>query len=62
MGIKRKYAEGTGAVTVPEAAKILGVSEFSLRNRIKDGTVQVFRLGKLVRVSRKTLERIMDGE
>ncbi len=58
---KRKYAEGTEAVTIPEAARKLGISEWSLRNRIKDGTVKVFTLGRLVRISRKTLESIMEG-
>ena len=58
---KRKYTTGTEAVTVPEAARMLGVGEFTLRHRIRDGTVPVFRIGRLVRISRKAIERIMEG-
>jgi excisionase family DNA binding protein len=57
----REYDEGTKAVTVPEAARILGIGEWTLRNRIKDGTVPAFKIGKLVRVTRKELDRIMEG-
>lgn len=58
---KRKYAQGTEAVTIPEAARMLGIGEWTLRNRIKDGTVTSFKIGKLVRVSRKELTKIMEG-
>lgn len=62
MSKPRKYAEGTEAVTIPEAARMLGVSPYSLHNRVRDGTVPVFRLGRLVRIRRSTLEQIMNGE
>lgn len=62
MAKVRKYSEGTMAVSIPEAARMLGVSERILWNRVKDGTVPVFKLGRLVRVTRKTLGKIMEGD
>lgn len=62
MSKPREYPAGTEAVTIPEAARMLGVSPYSLHNRVRDGTVPVFRLGRLVRISRKTLEKILNGE
>lgn len=35
---------------VPEAARHLGVSERTLRRRIRDGSIQVTRIGRAVRV------------
>jgi len=61
MGKPRKYPEGTGAVTVKEAAAILGISVYSLDARVKDGTIHSFKIGKLRRISRKTLDEIMEG-
>jgi len=61
MGKPRKYPEGTGAVTVEEAARFLGISRHTMVARVKDGTVHSFTIGKLRRISRKTLEKIMDG-
>lgn len=49
------------AVSIPEAARMLGIHERTIWSRVKDGTVPAFRIGKLVRISRKTLERIMEG-
>jgi excisionase family DNA binding protein len=62
MGKPRKYPEGTAAVTVEEAARILGISCCTMESRVKDGTVHSFRIGKLRRISRKTLESIMEGK
>jgi len=61
MGIPRKYPEGTGAVTVEEAARILGISRHSMDSRVKDGTVHSFKIGRLRRISRKELTKIMEG-
>lgn len=58
----RKYPEGTGAVTVREAAAILGISEVTLSSRVKDGTVPSFKIGKLRRISRKAIEELMEGK
>ena len=61
MSRKRKYPEGTLAVSVPEAARMLGISERIMAARCDDGTVHSFKLGKLRRIPRKELERIMEG-
>ena len=61
MGRKAQYPEGKAAVTVGEAAAILGISERTMAARVGDGTVKAFKIGKLVRVTRKELERIMEG-
>jgi excisionase family DNA binding protein len=37
-------------VAVPEAAKAIGVSEATVRRRIKDGSIPVRRVGRAVRV------------
>jgi len=37
-------------VPVPEAAKAIGVSEATVRRRIKDGSIPVRRVGRSVRV------------
>jgi excisionase family DNA binding protein len=61
MGKARKYAMGTGAVTIPEAAAILGISKHTMRARVSDGTIPSFTIGKLRRISRKALDRVMEG-
>lgn len=61
MGKPRKYPEGTGAVTVEEAARILGISRHSMDSRVKDGTVHSFKIGRLRRISRKAIEELMEG-
>jgi excisionase family DNA binding protein len=42
-------------VPVPEAARLLGVSESTLWRRIKDGTLPVQRIGSAVRVDLSSL-------
>ena len=61
MSRKRKYPEGTLAVSVPEAARMLGISERIMHARCDDGTVRSFKLGKLRRIPRKEIERILEG-
>jgi excisionase family DNA binding protein len=47
-------------VTVPEAARELGVSVRTLRRRIKAGDMPVVRVGKAVRVDLAELRRQQD--
>ena len=61
MSSRRKYAEGTLAVSIPEAASMLGVCERIMAARVLDGTVRSFKLGKLRRIPRKEIERILEG-
>ena len=62
MSKPRKYPMGTEAVSVREAAAILGISRHSMVARVKDRTVPSFTIGKLRRISRNTLENIMEGK
>jgi excisionase family DNA binding protein len=54
-------SDDSEAISVREAAIIIGVSERAVWRRIKEGTLPSFKFGKLVRVSKKALERLMEG-
>jgi len=62
MGKPRKYPEGKEAVTVKEAADILGISRHTMYARVKDNTIPSFKIGRLRRISRKALDNLMHGE
>ncbi len=49
-------------VTVPEAAKILGISRGSAYEAAKTGELPVIRIGKRLLVSRTVLERMLEPE
>jgi excisionase family DNA binding protein len=54
--------QGTEAYTVIEVGKMLGMSERTVWARIKDGTLPAIRIGKkTTRISRKVIERILEG-
>ena len=61
MGKPRKYPEGTGALTMREAARFLGVSEYNMGALIKNGSIPSFKVGKSRRISKKALEKLMEG-
>jgi len=49
-------------VSPRQAAQILGVSTYMVRNKIADGTIPAFKVGtKIWRIRRKTLEQMMEG-
>jgi len=62
MSKPRKYAPGTEAVAVRDAAIMLGVSTATIHARIRDGIIRSFKIGKLRRISRKALDELMQGE
>ena len=62
MSKPKQYPPGTGAITIKEVALILGISERTIAARVADGSVKAFKLGKLIRITRKTLESIMEGD
>lgn len=62
MSKPRKYPIGTEAVTLTEAAAMLGIGRHSMELRVKDGTVPSFKIGRLRRIARRTLEEIMEGK
>jgi len=47
------------AVGVDEAAKLLGVSPFTIRNHIASGSIRVVRVGRRVLVPMEVLEKVM---
>ena len=54
---------GRPTYTVAEAARLLGMTESALRERIRMGRVRVLRLGRRVLVKREELERLLaEGE
>jgi len=51
-----------GWMTIPEAARRLGLSEWTLRKEIRAGRLKVRRVGRVVRVLDAELARWMTGE
>ncbi len=49
-------------VTVEEAAKLLGISKFLAWRLVNEGSLPTIRLGKLYRVPRIRLMRILEGD
>jgi excisionase family DNA binding protein len=47
------------AVSVDDAAKMLGVSSCTLRRRVADGEIRTIRLGRRVLVPMDVMERVM---
>lgn len=45
--------------TIEEAARILKVSEDTLRRKIKSGEIEVFRVGRLIRIRKDVLDKLM---
>ncbi len=44
--------------TVEEAAKLLKVSKDTIRRMIKSGEIEVFRVGRQIRIRRSVLDRL----
>lgn len=38
------------SITIQEAAEMLGVSPWTVRRRITDGTIKAIRVGRLIRI------------
>jgi excisionase family DNA binding protein len=47
-------------LSVPEAARLLGVSRMTAYTAIRDGTIPSLKLGRRVLVPRAALERLLD--
>ena len=50
----------TALYRIDEAADILNVRPKTLRNRISLGQIAVYRIGRGVRISKETLQEILD--
>ena len=46
--------------TIEEAAQILHVSTETIRRRIKDGSIRAIKIGRVYRISRVELDRIIE--
>lgn len=51
---------GLPTQTVATAARLTGVSEVTIRRRIKDGTLPAYRIGRAIRISYDDLLRIYE--
>jgi len=49
-------------MTVPEVAKLLGISKQSAYNAVARGEIAVLRIGKRFLVPRAAMERVLRGE
>ena len=56
-----QYEPGTEAVSLDQAARMLGISLTTMREKVSKGAIPAFRIGKLVRVRRTVLDQIMSG-
>jgi excisionase family DNA binding protein len=48
-------------LSVPEAARLLGVSRMSAYSAVREGTIPSIRIGRRVLVPRAALDRLLDG-
>ncbi len=51
-----------GTVTVPEAGKALGLTRHGSYESVKRGEIPVIRFGRLMKVSKQWLEKVLRGE
>jgi len=52
----------TPLLTVKEAARLCGVSEITIRRRIKDGCLKAYKIGpRTVRISPDDLQKCQEG-
>ncbi len=49
-------------VSVPEAGKALGIGKDAAYAAARDGSIPTIRLGRLLRVPKAALNRLLDGE
>ncbi len=45
--------------TIEEAARVLKVSKDTIRRRIRAGEIEVFRIGRQIRIRKSVLDRLM---
>jgi len=58
---RQAVKEESLTVTLHRAADLLGVSYYHIYMMAKRGELPVVRLGKAMRVSKKAIERILEG-
>ena len=45
--------------TIEEVARVLKVSKDTIRRRIRAGEIEVFRIGRQIRIRKSVLDRLM---
>jgi excisionase family DNA binding protein len=46
-------------VTIPQLAKILGVSRITIYNKVKNGEIEAIRIGKIYAIPKKSISEIL---
>lgn len=60
---KANYAKGNAmTLTIGQAARELGISDYLAEKLVREGKLRSVRLGKLVRVPRSALTELLEGE
>ena len=59
---KQTVKEDALTVTLRRAADLLGISYYHMYLMVKRGDIPVVKLGRAWRVSKKAIERIVEGE
>jgi excisionase family DNA binding protein len=59
---KRKLGDECLTVSVPEAGRRLGVGKDASYQAAHDGTIKAIRVGRLLRVPKAWLDRVLSGE
>lgn len=49
-------------LSIPEAAKVLGISRYSAYEAVRRGDIPILKIGKLRRVPRAQLMRMIEGK
>jgi|GEM_PF-1367026 excisionase family DNA binding protein len=65
MGAQRRGAQAAKLLlSVEEAAALLGTSKATLYRAVQDGSlpVPVFMIGKRLRIARRSIEQLLNGE
>lgn len=58
-----KYTmDGALTLSIPEAVKMLGISRYSAYEAVRRGDIPILQIGKLRRVPKVQLMRIIDGD
>ena len=48
-------------LTIPELARILGISRIAVYKKVKNGTIKAIRVGRNFAISRASIDRINNG-
>lgn len=49
-------------ITIPEMAKLLGISRIAVFNKVKAGKIQAIKVGRNYAISAKQMDKFLGGE